>query len=353
MSKIRYAKILVISFITVALLGVLSLTFSILVNEKVFTTKISYRAKFSDATGLKGNVPVFFKGFKIGYVNKLVLSPDSYVYGDLYIYEEYKNIIKENCILYRNVNLITSITNILLLAGQDGSKVIQAGKTVPSFDTPEGKLLQRIHRIDYQGELLNSFMFKVESFLEELNPKTTVSGDSLESPLMKSFESLNASLGRMNSIISNVDETILIVKNGLSKSQNGMFGGLSRLDNLMGDLLSTTKNAQNLMTNLDGVLKNYGKPDSLAIKMIDPTGENLFKPVKTSLNSINELLPEINKLLVYSNDQTSNFSLLQEKIKKVLDDLTVTLGIINQNPLINLGTKVGNKKVDQGKKRPR
>jgi hypothetical protein len=157
----------------------------------------------------------------------------------------------------------------------------------------------------------------------------------------------------MNSIITNVDETVSIVKNGLNESKGGMFGGLSKLDGLMGDLSTTTKNAQSLLVTLDQTLANYKKPDSLAIKMIDPTGENLFKPVKTSLNSINDLLPEIHKLLTYSNDQTTNLSLIQEKIKKVLDDLKITLEIINKNPLINLGTNTGGKKVEQGKKRPR
>ncbi|MCC6638071.1 MAG: hypothetical protein IT278_10125 [Ignavibacteriaceae bacterium] len=157
----------------------------------------------------------------------------------------------------------------------------------------------------------------------------------------------------MNSIITNVDETVSIVKEGLQKSKGGAFGGLAKLDGLMGELLVTTKSAQNLMVSLDETLVNYKKPDSLAIKMIDPTGENLFKPVKTSLNSINDLLPEIHKLLTYSNDQTTNLSLIQEKIKKVLDDLKVTLEIINKNPLINLGNGAGNKKVEQGKKRPR
>ncbi|MBK7866255.1 MAG: hypothetical protein IPJ75_04240 [Ignavibacteriales bacterium] len=157
----------------------------------------------------------------------------------------------------------------------------------------------------------------------------------------------------MNSIITNVDETVSIVKEGLQQSKGGAFGGLAKLDGLMGELLVTTKGAQNLMHSLDATLVNYKKPDSLAIKMIDPTGENLFKPVKTSLNSINDLLPEIHKLLTYTNDQTTNLSLIQEKIKKVLDDLKVTLEIINKNPLINLGTEVGGKKVEQGKKRPR
>lgn len=353
MSKIRYTKILVLTFVAIAIVAVASLTLSIMISEKVFSNKLNYRAKFSDATGLKGNVPVIFKGFKIGYLNNLELAPDNSVYGDLHIYEEYESLIRENCILYKNANFITSVTSILLLTGPGESKPLPIGRIIPGFDTKEGKMMQRKFSIEYQGEVINSFMFKMESFLEDLNPRISGVNDTVESPLMDTFESLNSALKKMNSIITNVDETVSIVKEGLQKSKGGAFGGLAKLDGLMGELLVTTKSAQNLMVSLDETLVNYKKPDSLAIKMIDPTGENLFKPVKTSLNSINDLLPEIHKLLTYSNDQTTNLSLIQEKIKKVLDDLKVTLEIINKNPLINLGNGAGDKKVEQGKKRPR
>lgn len=353
MSKIRYTKILVLTFVAIAVVAVASLTLSIMISEKIFSTKLNYRAKFSDATGLKGNVPVIFKGFKIGYLNNLELAPDNSVYGDLHIYQEYESLIRENCILYKNANFITSVTSILLLTGPGESKPLPIGRIIPGFDTKEGKMMQRKFGIEYQGEVINSFMFKLESFLEDLNPRIAGTSDTVESPLMDTFESLNSALKKMNSIITNVDETVSIVKDGLKQSKGGAFGGLAKLDGLMGELIVTTKSAQSLMFSLDETLVNYKKPDSLVIKMLDPTGENLIKPVKTSLNSINELLPEIHKLLTYSNDQTTNLSLIQEKIKKVLDDLKVTLEIINKNPLINLGNGVGNKKVEQGKKRPR
>ncbi|MBN8546814.1 MAG: MCE family protein [Ignavibacteria bacterium] len=353
MSKLRYTKILVISFIALAVFAVASLTLSILISEKVFSTKLNFRAKFSDATGLKGNVPVIFKGFKIGYLNNLTLGADNNIYADLNIYEDYRNLIRDNCILYKNVNFITSVTNILLLTGTGKSKLLEQGSMIPGFDTREGKAMQRLHNVEYQGEVINAFMFKIEAFLDEVNPQISPGAGEANSGIMNSLKSIDSTFGKINSIITNVDKTVAMVKDGLSGSKSGVFGGMAQLDNLMSELVATTKNARGLMGRLDATLVNYQRPDSLAIKMIDPTGDNFLKPVKTSLNSINELLPEINKLLVYSNDQTTNLSLIQEKIKKVLDDLQVTLQIINKNPIINFGTNINNKKVEQGKKRPR
>ncbi len=350
MSKLKYTKLLVTVFIAVAVLAVAGLTMSILISEKVFSTKLGYKAKFSDATGLKGNVPVIFKGFKIGYMNKFELGPDNNIYADLKIYEEYEKLIQDNCILFKSTNPITSVTNILFLTGNRKGNLLKQGALIPGFDTYEGKQLQRLHAIQFQGDAIGSLMFKVETILDELSPQMS---DSAGTTLMASFKSLDTTFKRINSIVTNVDETMIMVKDGLKTSKGSVFGGLAKVDDLMSELLVTTKNARALMTNIDETLTNYKRPDSLAIKMIDPTGENFLKPVQKSLASVNELLPEINKLLVYSNDQTTNISLIQEKIKKVLDDFQVTLEILNRNPLINFSTDIGKKKVEQGKKRPR
>ncbi|GMU88235.1 MAG: hypothetical protein AMXMBFR49_04430 [Chlorobiota bacterium] len=350
MSKLKYTKIFVTVFIAVAVIAVAGLTLSILISEKVFSTKLKYKAKFSDATGLKGNVPVIYKGFKIGYINDIELAADNNVYADLLIYEEYEKLMNDNCILYKSTNPITSVTNILFLTGTRKGNVLKQGALIPGFDTYEGKVLQRQHSIPFQGDAIGSLMFKVESILDELSPQMS---DSAGASIMDSFAALDTTFKRINSIVTNVDETMVMVKDGLKSSKGGVFGGLAKVDDLMTELTATTKNARTLMVTIDETLVNYKKPDSLAIKMIDPTGENFLKPVQKSLASVNELLPEINRLLVYTNDQTTNISLIQEKIKKVLDDFEVTLEILNRNPLINFNTDVGKKKVEQGKKRPR
>lgn len=350
MANLKYTKVFVFSFISVAVVAVVIFVMSILISEKVFSAKQHFKAAFADAIGLKGNVPVMFKGFKIGYIKDFELQEDNRVYADLLIYEEYEKLIKENCILYKTTNPISSVTSILLLAGEGKSKGVKPGAMVYGFDTPEGKTLLRKYNIGFSGDAISSLMFKFDAILEGINP---VFIDSTGETLMRNIASLDTTFKRINSIVYNVDETMQMVNSGVRSSKDGAFKGLAKLDDLVTELELTSQNARKLMVGIDETLANYKKPDSLAIKMIDPTGENFIKPVQKSLESVNELLPEITKLLTYSNDQTTNLSLIQEKIKKVLDDFQTTLQILNRNPLINLNTEVGKKNVEQGKKRPR
>lgn len=346
--KFKYTRTVINIFMAIAFLSVAAGIISILINEKFFERKYIYKAKFGDATGFKANTPVFFKGFKIGYVTNFDLDEDNFVYGDVYIYEDFKNRITLNSVLYKNPNFITSLTTVILIPGSDNS-VAAEGTLLPGIDVPEGKDIQKMYGMQYEGDFLTAFVFRIQTLLDEINPKI-IDGDTLTSPLFATFESIITTAETVNRIVKNLDSTLSIIYEGLDSESNNVKDVVRQLPELTSNLNDATVKATQTLTELDKLLVNYNSPDSLAIKMIDPTGENLFKPIRTSINELNQILPEVKSLMNYSTNQTTNVTIILERIKLVLDELHSTLQNVNANPLIG-----GSKEVKEGvggKRRP-
>ncbi|MCK6606266.1 MAG: MlaD family protein [Ignavibacteriaceae bacterium] len=332
--KLKNARIIVIVFISLALIAVLASVTTILINERVFEKKLVYRAKFLDATGLKSSNPVFYKGFKIGYVTNYKLSDDNYIYADFYVYEEFKNRIRQNSVLYKNPNFITSVVNINLFVGSNESRQLIEGNLVPAHDVPEGREIQKLFKINYEGDFLVTFLFKFQEVLEELRP-TTSEGTENVATIREVIGSFLDVTKKVSSIINNLDTTLQFISVNLRKHGGGVFTTIDQMPELTLQITETSKKAKESLAALDKVLYNYQSPDSLMIKMVDPSGQNLFVPLKNTIMMTNEILPEIQKLAAYSTTQTGNISIILEKIKTVLGEMTQTLENLNNNPLVS------------------
>lgn len=332
--KLKNARIIVIIFISLAFIAVLASVTTILINERVFEKKYVYRAKFLDATGLKSSNPVFYKGFKIGYVTNYKLSEDNYVYADFFVYEEFKDRIRLNSVLYKSPNFITSVVNINLFVGSVKSNAISERSLVPALDVPEGREIQKLFKINYEGDFLVTFLFKFQEVLEELRP-TTSQGTENVATIREVIGSFLDVTKKVSSIINNLDSTLRYLSVNLHKHGDGVFTTIDMMPELTEQITEAGKKAKESLAALDKLLYNYQSPDSLMIKMVDPSGKNLFMPLRDAIMMTNEILPEIQKLAAYSTTQTGNISIILEKIKTVLGELKLTLENLNNNPLVS------------------
>jgi len=102
--------------------------------------------------------------------------------------------------------------------------------------------------------------------------------------------------------------------------------------------ISNSLLAQNLM-DINDMINNYSQPEDLVTKMIDPTGENIMKPLNQNLQTMEKNLNDINKLIEFFHYQTPEIAVLMSETKNTLSELQKTLQGINNNPLLRGGIR--------------
>jgi phospholipid/cholesterol/gamma-HCH transport system substrate-binding protein len=81
----------------------------------------------------------------------------------------------------------------------------------------------------------------------------------------------------------------------------------------------------------------YQKPDSLLIKLIDPTGQNLLFPVRDVIKSLDDNLKETKELLKFLNRQKPEIATMVGQINSSLEKAQKTMDALNNNPLLKPG----------------
>jgi hypothetical protein len=74
----------------------------------------------------------------------------------------------------------------------------------------------------------------------------------------------------------------------------------------------------------------YQKPDSLALKMIDPTGEQLIAPIKKMIGEFNNLTPKLDYFITYMNMKTTDLTIILDDVKTTLRQAQAMFDTFNQ-----------------------
>lgn len=327
--KFKYAEKFVGIFIFVAIFIVISSLLFLLISQKVFERKYLYKAKFGNAVGLSKNTPVFFKGFKIGSISGFSLTKDNFIMADIELYKEYKDLIVEESALFKSVNIITQSSVIEFLPGLSGGKIMLEGSIIPSIDVPEGKLLLAANKVKTEGDPLNSILVNVENLIGNLkndnNPE--------QGAIFRALVNLADASEKLNKLAEYVGKDLEKL-DGKNSGKGVISNTMTNLNDIIADLKTTTTLTNQLLKNADALLLSYSKPDSLGIKLIDPTGENILNPLKTTLNNVNEILPKLNKFSDYLNNQSTDITLVINELKLVLREVQTTFQSLNESPII-------------------
>lgn len=329
--RYKYPQRTVKIFISVALLMLLSGLMFIIIQTKLFETKVVFKAKFADANGLSSTSPVNFKGFKIGNIRNFELSKDNYVIAEFEVFAEYADKIVVNSALYKGVNPVTNTSLIEFLQGDETSIPLSPGSLIPAIDVPEGRMLLAENKVTKSGDLITSLLLNLQEFTDALNSDNNPDKGAIFRAIVNladASEDLKVIAGEMNSFTA-----------ALKKDGNTGDGAIFRAINNIADLTQEVKEISDVLKSsvykIDTLLAQYQNPDGLAQRMIDPTGEQIFKPVSQSLNEVNKLLPEVEHFLKFMNSQTADITYMLEDLKTVLKQVQVTFETVNNSPLIN------------------
>lgn len=329
--RYKYPQRTVKIFISMALILLLSGLVFIIIQTKMFQPRVVFKAKFADANGLSSISPVNFKGFKIGNIRNYELSADNYVIAEFEVFDEYIDKIVINSAFYKGVNPVTNTSVIEFLQGSDIQRPLPAGSLIPAIDVPEGKKLLAENKVTKSGDLITSLLLNLQEFTDALNSDNNPEKGAIFRAMVNladASEDLKVIAVEMNNFTA-----------ALTKDGNSGDGAIFRAINNVADLTQEVRGISDVLKSsvfrIDSLLAQYQNPDGLAQRMIDPTGEQIFKPVSQSINEMNRLLPQVEHFLKFMNSQTSDITYMLEDLKTVLKQVQVTFETVNNSPLIN------------------
>ena len=331
--KFKYTERIVSIFLLAALCMIIFAVAFIVINKKYFESKAHFRAKLADANGLGMSTPIYFKGFKIGSITDFRLTPGNFIEADLEIYKEYRNKIVLNSALWKGLNPVTNASTLEFLQGPNPQELLPEGALIPSIAVPEGKYLLDNNYVKKAGDPLSTLLANLESFTED------ITADSVKNKgaFFRALNNLAIASEDMKQIASKVN----VLTTNLFKDKNPNDGTLFRLMNNLADLTEDFKTTNSMvkqtLRRADTMLIAFRNPDSLGLRMIDPTGEKLINPLRQTIAGFNSMIPELDNLVQYMNTRTSDMTIILDDLKLTLRQAQTTFETLNKFTTGNSG----------------
>lgn len=265
---IRHAEKVAGLFVIVAALALCGVVFFLGANQRWFGRDYRYTATFDTASGLSVGMSINLKGFKLGTITKLRLSPGNKVEAELVIFDTYIEKVKAGSILELVTSPIGLGTSLLLHPGH-GPGSIAEGSSIPLLGSPEGQAL-------------------VEAGLVEVPPRD----DSVTSII----SSVGPLLENANKAVVSLNKTLMEANLALSGKSTGPLGrtlentavATAKLGPVMDRAVVLEDSLAAIAGNLETLTSAMRDPTGLIPRLLDPKGS-----VKTILDDQNALYDSI------------------------------------------------------------
>ncbi|MBI2417775.1 MAG: MCE family protein, partial [Ignavibacteriales bacterium] len=324
--KMKYTERFVSVFLVAAFLLLISAITFIVISKKFFEKKIVYKAKLADANGLGPSTPIYFKGFKIGTIKEFHLTEQNYIEATLEIFTEYKEKIVYNSALWKGLNPVTNASSLEFLQGLDNNVPLPEGSIIPAIDVPEGQRLLLLKKVKQSGDPLSTLLANLQTFTEGLTADTLQNKGAI-------FKALNNFI-TVSEDVKEISERLNYITGALIDenipNKGPLFKILNNTADLTGELKKTDQMIKQTILRADSLLTAYQNPDSLGLRLIDPTGEKLINPIRQTIAGFNTLLPKFEYFMGYMNNRTGDITVILEDLKTTLRQAQTTFDAINK-----------------------
>jgi len=301
--KIKHADKIVGVFIIIGFLSISVFLIFMGINQRWFSKNYYYNTKFLTADGLRVGMPIKYKGFQIGLIDKVRLGKENDVEVDFSIYGEYIDIIVPNTIIQKITSPIGLGSDIIIHPGPYSTEHILENSYIPSFNMPEAKALIEAGIVDIATG---------DSIIDQLTP--------VISNLTTLLETLDKTLKGEEDISSGV-----IVKN---------FEGVST--EIAGNIKNIFKDVENIIKNISTLSTNIADPNN-SITAITKDNKEIFMQIDDILFNLNKTMAELNDFINYLNNSTPQITGILEESRGALKEGTAVMEGLKNNPLLRKG----------------
>lgn len=323
--RFKYTQRFVSGFLLLSALIVVSAIAFIIINNKFFERRILYKAKFADAIGLSPSTPVFFKGFKIGLITDFHLTTSNMIEANFEVYEEFENKIVINSALMKTVNPVTNASAIEFLQGEGETMKLSPGSLIPAIDVSEGRALLEMNKVKKAGDPLSQLLSELGEFAANLR----ADNNSDKGAIFRALVNVADASEHMKIIAERavfITESLLAEK---SPNKGLLFETLNNIKDLTEEFKKTNELMNKTIIRADSVLMAYQSPDSLGIRMVDPTGEKLFKPLNKIMTDVSSLIPKLQYLIDYMNTRTADMTIILDELRTTMRQAQISFESFN------------------------
>jgi phospholipid/cholesterol/gamma-HCH transport system substrate-binding protein len=333
--RFKYTDKIVGIFVFASILLLLAIIFLIILNQKLFIKKYDFTSKFDDASDVKVNQDIFFKGFKIGKISDVNLNEKNEVEVKFFIYEDFHDRIKKDSVLNKASNPITG-GKIVLIQNETTKELAKDHSYIPSLDTDEGQALLQKGIVSKQSDTVSNLFDQVGSILGTVDD------------LLKSINTdQNPDKNSIARILVNTADSVQLVKKELGKVDSivdQVPGMMDKVPVMMENVDGSLAKVNDSMTKVNEILDNFKElssemknPDGMVRRLIDPNGEVMFNSIEKSLNSLTEIMDELSKFTFFINGEQKQIETLLIESKNTMKDARDVIEGIKNNPLIKGG----------------
>lgn len=337
--KLKHTRQIVIAFIIIPVVVLILTVVSIAIRQNMFEKRYHFFTDLENAIGISAQTPVLYKGFEIGRIQEFTLSEDGSILVDFYVLKRYRDLMVSSGVIYRTTIPITNKTTLEYVRAPGAQDLLEEGSSIPSTDFPEGRALLKIYS-PKSSDPIAMIVENIGILTSEINKddnedkgalmRILVHAANVSEKAEVTLELLNSNLQEMNTLTAN-----------LNRDNNADAGVVLRIVNNFADisesLASQTDELEQLIGSANLAAANYANPDSLAVKMLDPTGEMLFAPLSASLHALSGTLQETEKIMGSLSRSNPEMLLMINNLNEALDRANQTLEGLNNNPLLRKG----------------
>lgn len=264
--------------------------------------KFRLTAKFETSGPLYENMPVFFKGYRIGRINKVFLSKDyKNTYISMLLYPKSPMIPKETEAVVKNHDLFKNYIDLVVMEGAS-STLLKSGEII------DGKPL-----------------FEVETFLSE------IADSGLIIPLLQNFSDTALSLNKTSVEIKNFfsDSRSIINDNRQNIKQS-----ISEFSIASKSLKTITSRFNNSITDdkLNNTSSNVDKASSNILSASESV-KNITASVDCATRTLDKTMAKLDCTLSQANSVLSNVKVITSGLCQTLGKRFAGLRIIFGKPL--------------------
>jgi phospholipid/cholesterol/gamma-HCH transport system substrate-binding protein len=311
--RIRFADQIVGLLVIVAAALLIFVIFMLGSHQRWFARDYRYKVYFNSATGLSSNMPVQYKGFTIGNIQKVGFTSDDRVEVEIAIFETYADRVKEGSLVELVISPIGLGNQFLFYAGL-GLRRLEEGETLPLVNSPEGRVLiaRGLANVPAHDDSISLLISRVNTLLENVNGTVL----QVQSALKGDSES---SLGRIVGGAEGAVADISVMTEELQTS----------LELILGDI-------KPIVANLQILSNNIADPDGTVAAVLDSEGA-VYTNLESSLAAVSGTLRNLERTTAFLPAQLPQVGAILGDLREVLQTAEQVLISLTNNPLLKKG----------------
>lgn len=326
-------------FIIIPLVVLIMVIAFIAIRQNMFEKRFYFRTSLENAIGVSSQTALLYKGFEIGRVHDYELDEDGTIHVDFYVRKRYRPLLVQESVIYRTTIPIANKTTLEYFRDPAEQNPLPEGGYIISTDFAQGRALLRKYS-PKSSDPIGTIVENLEALTTELNKDNNADKGALMRILVSAADLSEKADVTLDLLNDNLSEMQVLTAN-LNKDNNSESGVILRIVNNLADISESIagqmEDIERLIASANIAAANYANPDSLIIKMLDPTGDGLMQPLTTSLHALSGSLQETEKILGSLSRANPELLLIINNLNETLNEATKTLQALNNNPLLRGG----------------